>query len=99
MKTSYAIAFDLDTKTLSETYGNPSCGNAYADIKKVLCEYGFERQQGSVYFGDEHVDAVKTVMAVQKLAKMYSWFSPSVRDIRMLRIEEDNDLMPAIETV
>ena len=27
----------------------------------------------------------------------YDWFAPSVRDIRMLRIEDNNDLMPAIE--
>lgn len=95
---TYAIAFDLDNDMLSRTYGAASYNNAYADIKKVLEEYGFTRQQGSVYFGD--VDAVKTVMATQALAKKYSsWFPASVRDIRMLRIEDNNDLMPAIEMV
>lgn len=96
---TYAIAFDLDTDTLSKTYGSPSYNNAYADIKNSLSDFGFSRQQGSVYFGDESVDAVKAVMATQKLAKKYSWFSASVRDIRMLRIEENNDLLPAIEMV
>lgn len=95
----YAIAFDLDTDTLSKTYGTQSYNNAYNDIKTCLAEYGFTRQQGSVYFGNESVDAVKTVMATQKLAKRYSWFGPSVRDIRMLRIEDDNDLMPAISEI
>ena len=92
----FAIAFDLDTDTLSKTYGSNSYNNAYADIKATLSGYGFSRQQGSVYFGDENVDAVRTVMATQKLAAKYSWFAPSVRDIRMLRIEDDNDLMPAV---
>lgn len=92
----YAIAFDLDTNTLSKTYGTPNSNNAYNDIKNTLSDYGFTRQQGSVYFGNESVDAVKAVMATQKLAKKYTWFAPSVRDIRMLRIEDDNDLMPAI---
>jgi virulence-associated protein VapD len=31
------------------------------------------------------------------LARSLPWFAASVRDIRMLRIEELNDLMPAIQ--
>ena len=80
-----------------KTYGSPSYTNAYNDIKRVLIGYGFTRQQGSVYFGDPlKVDAVSCVLAVQDLAKQYPWFSASVDDIRMLRIEDNNDLMPAI---
>lgn len=93
----YAIVFDLDQDTLSNTYHVPSYQNAYGDIKKLLETYGFHRQQGSVYFGDtSKVDAVACVLAVMELAKTNSWFAPSVRDIRMLRIEENNDLMPAV---
>lgn len=96
----YAIAFDLEQSTLSKTYGSPTYTNAYSDIKKVLTYYGFSRQQGSVYFGDvEKVDAVRCVLAVQELAKKYPWFSASVEDIRMLRIEDNNDLRPAIDMV
>ena len=36
-------------------------------------------------------------MATQLLSHSFPWFSGSVRDIRMLRIEELNDLMPAVE--
>ena len=93
----YAIAFDLDTDTLSKTYTGNSPTNAYNDIKNTLEKYGFSRQQGSAYFGDDKVDAVRTVMAARKLSTKYVWFAPSVRDIRMLRIEDDNDLMPAIQ--
>lgn len=32
----YAIAFDLDTETLKQSYPNPSYTNAYGDIRKVL---------------------------------------------------------------
>lgn len=96
----YAIAFDLEQDTLSKTYGSPTYTNAYNDIKRLLSSYGFNRQQGSVYFGDvDKVDAVKCVLAVQDLAKKYAWFSASIADIRMLRIEDNNDLMPAIEMV
>lgn len=96
-KNMYAIAFDLDTATLSETYHNEHWRNAYADIRRVLEPHGFARQQGSVYFGDETVDAVKCVLAVMDVSSQFGWFSPAVRDIRMLRIEENNDLMPAVE--
>jgi virulence-associated protein VapD len=96
----YAIAFDLEQDTLSKTYGNANYTNAYKDIKKVLEDYGFSKEQASVYFGDvDKVDAVKCVLAVQDLAKKYEWFSASVEDIRMLRVEDNNDLMPAINNI
>ena len=94
---TYAIAFDLDTETLRQAYPNGSWNNAYGDIRKTLEPLGFTWQQGSVYFGDvSKVDAVSCVLAVMDLAKSNPWFAPSVRDIRMLRIEDNNDLMPAV---
>jgi len=93
---SYAIAFDLDTEMLKQSYPNPSWNNAYGDIRKVLEPLGFNWQQGSVYFGEDSVNAVRCVLAAQMLSKELSWFKASVRDIRMLRIEEMNDLEPAL---
>ena len=92
---AYAISFELDTAQLQQMYPSPSWQNAYADIKKVLVPLGFDWQQGSVYFGQE-INAVQCVLAAQKLSQTYTWFKPCVRDIRMLRIEELNDLMPAL---
>jgi virulence-associated protein VapD len=94
---TYAISFDLDTKALQEGYPTQSWQNAYADIARFLRNKGFDRQQGSVYFRDDSVDVVICKIAVQELTFEYPWFAPSVRDIRMLRIEDNNDLMPAIE--
>ncbi|MBO6756484.1 MAG: virulence factor [Roseibium sp.] len=93
----FAIAFDLDTDTLKRSYHNPSWQNAYNDIGKFLRDQGFDRQQGSVYFGGDNVNMVTCQTAVQRLTLEYDWFAPSVRDIRMLRIEDNNDLQPAIE--
>lgn len=93
----FAITFDFDTKKLEQHYHNTSWRNAYMDIETFLAEYGFNRQQGSVYFGDDEVDAVTCVTAAQDLRDAFKWFEPSVRDIRMLRIEDNNDLMPAIK--
>jgi virulence-associated protein VapD len=81
----YAIAFDLDTAQLQNVYPNASYQNAYGDIRKVLEPLGFNWQQGSVYFGGSEMNAVKCVLAAQ-----------AVSNIRMLRIEELNDLTPAL---
>ena len=82
----FAITFDMDTTALQASDHNG----------RSLRKHGFDRQQGSVYFGDETAEAVRCVLAVQDLANSYAWFSPSVRDIRMLRVEDNNDLTPAI---
>lgn len=93
----YAIVFDLDTETLKNLYPNASWNNAYSDVRKFLTDRGFEWRQGSTYFGDDSIDAVRCVRVVQKLAKKFPWFEPAVKDIRMLRIEENNDLMTAFD--
>lgn len=95
----FAISFDLDTDILNETCHGNSYMNAYSDIRRILSANGFSWTQGSVYFGDETVDAVRCVLTVQQISKTYDWFEPSVRDIRMLRIEDNNDLMPAVAAV
>ena len=92
----YAIVFDMDIESLRTSYGDPY-NNAYMEIRKILLEHGFTWQQGSTYFGGEKINAVTCVMAAIDLAYKLPWFSASVRDIRMLRIEELNDLMPAVQ--
>lgn len=94
----HAISFDMDIESLKLHYGDPYY-NAYAEIRKVLQKQGFNWQQGSVYFGGETINAVTCVLAAIELARVLPWFSASVRDIRMLRIEEFNDLMPAVQQV
>ena len=92
----FAITFDMDTSVLQASYLNASWQNASAGIGRALSPHGFTRQQGSVYFGDDTVDAVRCVLAVQDLSRSLVWFASAVKDIRMLRIEDNNDLMPAI---
>ena len=92
----YAIAFDMDIESLKANYGDPY-NNAYLEIRKVLQKHGFAWQQGSVYFGDERINAVTCVLAAIDVSQTLPWFAASVRDIRMLRIEELNDLMPAVQ--
>lgn len=93
----YAIVFDFDTETLEQLYPNDSWRNAYTDVRNYLTARGFEWKQGSTYFGDDTVDAVRCVRAVQRLSAKFPWFKPALRDIRMLRIEENNDLLIALD--
>lgn len=94
----YAIAFDLDTDTLQKLYPSDSWKNAYTDIRKVLEAKHFRWTQGSVYFGNaEKVNAVSCVLVVIELTNKFPWFAASVKDIRMLRIEEQNDLLPVVQ--
>lgn len=92
----YAVVFDFDTDLLKQLYPSPSWNNAYSDVRSYLTARGFTWIQGSAYFGDESIDAVRCVRVVQKMAKKFPWFTPAVRDLRMLRIEENNDLRSAL---
>ena len=92
----YAIALDMDIESDRLTYDDPY-NNAYSEIRKVLEHHGFKWQQGSVYFGGPEINAVTCVLAAMDLAKTLPWFAASVRDIRMMRIEELNDLTPAVQ--
>ena len=92
----YAISVDMDIESLKIHYGDPY-NNAYGEIRKIVLRQGFAWQQGSVYFGGESINAVTCVLATIELAQVLPWFTASVRDIRMLRIEEFNDLMPAVQ--
>src|SRR5579884_3225438 len=92
----YAIAFDLNTDELRKRYVSASFKHAYDDIRAVLVEHGFETQQGSMYFGGVSVTPVTCVLAVQDIQRRFGWFASCVRDVRMLRIEENNNLAPAI---
>ena len=96
--TVYAISFDMDIEQLRVHYGDPY-NNAYLEIRRVLERHQFQWQQGSVYFGGPAVTAATVMVAVIDLTTQLPWFAASVRDIRMLRIEELNDLMPVVQRV
>jgi virulence-associated protein VapD len=88
----YAIIFDIDVNSLPEEYSK----TAQSDIRKFLEDSGFAWQQGNVYFGCPSVNAVICVITVQKLASKFPWITPYIKYIKMLRVEEDADLMSAI---
>jgi virulence-associated protein VapD len=91
----YAIAFDLDTTALKKRYPTPQWRNAYGDIQRIMQEHKFWGQQGSLYYSN-HGGAVSVMLAVTALKDRLPWFRFVVRDFRMLRIEENNDLLPLL---
>jgi virulence-associated protein VapD len=94
----YAITFSLDTDSLKREYNSEFFADAHLAIRSVLVdEYGFKCQSGHLYLGDDTVDAVSCVMAVQDISARFNWFVSAVRDIRLLRISDSDDLMPAVE--
>ncbi len=92
----YAIAFDLDTEAAKREFAGGDHTQAWHAFRKVLEEHGFTNKQGSVYFGREGTTPVHCVLAVQDASRRHAWLRRVVRDIRMLRIEENNDLFPAL---
>ena len=64
-----------------------------------LTTRGFDWKQGCTHFGDTNIDAIRCVRVAHKLAAKFSWFKPAIRDIRMLRIEDNNDSMAEIENI
>jgi virulence-associated protein VapD len=91
----YAIAFDIDTQVAQSVLGD-TWKTCYGSIERGLALHGFSRTQGSLFFGDETSNAVKCIKAVQDLDDKHAWFGRIVKDLRMLRIDEDNDLLPAL---
>ena len=66
------------------------------EVRRILERLGFHWQYGGLYFGGATINAVTCVMAAQELGRTLPWFTASARDFRMLRIEENNDLMLAV---
>jgi virulence-associated protein VapD/uncharacterized protein (DUF433 family) len=95
----YGVTFDLDAETLQALYPGELWEHAYVDARRFLEANGFKHKQGSLYFGTDAIDPVSCVVTVQQLADTFDWFRSAVRDLRMLRIEDDIDLKPALDVM
>jgi virulence-associated protein VapD len=93
----YAIAFDMNTACLKEKFGETDYRNRYKDIEKFLESEGFTWKQGSLWYGNEKTKMGTAFLVARKLSKQFSWFKECVADIRVLRVEDDDDLKPHLE--
>ena len=81
----YAIHIQLDVEQKE---------HALKELAEFLKPLGFS-QNGCLFFAGEQ-DAVKTVMAVRAMSKEFLWLRECVSNIRLLRIEANYDLKPAL---
>ena len=93
----YAIIFDIDSNCVNDQNQNNSISNCYEDVHKFMEANHFIQQQVNLFLGDETVNAVSCVLTIQKLVKQYPWLDSCIKDARMLRIEENSDLLIAIK--
>jgi virulence-associated protein VapD len=94
MGRSYAlfVSFDPERLVLHQLTEREAQG-----VGECLEDYGFSAVLPGFYVGSDRLSAVQSVVAVQDLADRLAWFSPCLRSARLLRIEEDSDLMVALK--
>ena len=85
----YAIAYDLNTEAAARH-------NAWDKIARVLGQHGFHRQQGTVFYGTEQTSAMTCAAAVLEMNDRFPWFWEVVRYMRMLRIDEEDDVLAIV---
>lgn len=85
----YAIAYDFHAEA-AERY------DAYRKVARILEGFGFRRQQGSVFYGTSSKMAMTCAAAVLAISDQCAWFWEVVRDMRMLRIDEEDDLLSIV---
>jgi virulence-associated protein VapD len=68
---------------------------AYTLVRRYLEQNGFEWRQGSVYFFKDRTlqDNLVVLKIIKRLAKKYPWFLDCSRDVRILKIEAENDVL------
>ncbi|NIZ18924.1 hypothetical protein [Entomospira culicis] len=68
---------------------------AYYLARRYLEQNGVKWKQGSVYFyQDKSIQYNLLVLKIiRKMAKKYPWFLDCSRDVRMLKIEAENDVL------
>ncbi len=54
----HATTFVIDTNYLNDNYHGNNVPNAYGDVRKFMEQNNFVWMQGSVYFGNDKIDAV-----------------------------------------
>ena len=98
METAYGILLILDFNKLQQNY-NIEDFTALLEIESVLyVEYGFKMYSKCLYISEE-ANAVDCIVALTKLVKKFNWFKQCIKSIRLLRIEENDDLLSAISEI
>jgi virulence-associated protein VapD len=90
--TKYAISFKFDP----QDHQDKQQMIGYNKVSDCLTTLGFTKLHSTFYIGNDSINSVDCVLAVQHLSKSIPWFYQNVRDLQMFRIEETSDLMVAL---
>jgi virulence-associated protein VapD len=94
---TYAILLVMEQNFSNNSETGEGLSEGFSLIADVLRLRGFKRELDGFYVGNGDVTAVSCVLATQELRRSLPWFQGAIREIKMLRIEENNDLQPAID--
>jgi virulence-associated protein VapD len=87
----HILNIDLDSEAIRDL------PNPRAQIADVLLKRGFERIATNLYSGGEAMDTLRCVLAVQQLSRLLPWFTHCARDVRLLHVEQIDDLLPVVK--
>lgn len=95
MNPSYVIQIELDNRMLQELYPHDDYKHAYNDIRGFLSKEGLRWISGCSLF-DAGESPIKGVVAMQHLSKHFDWFKGSLKQLRLLRVTSNSNLLNAI---
>lgn len=92
----YAIVFDFDLDILKRVKDVDGYADVFSKVKNILAVQGFTHKTGNMFVSRESISSVDVIVIMQSISKLYPWFAPSLSQLEMYRIEEVNDLLPAM---
>ena len=90
----FVIVIDLYDEFLKNH--NEDIDGIYETIASFFDERGFTKLRDGVYLSDKDVNAVSATVAVEELASRRKWFALTIKSAKLLRVEEESDLIDAI---
>jgi virulence-associated protein VapD len=90
---TYVLTIDLDGDKLAAAAPNLDIGAARVHVRRLMEERGFTCRQDTVFIGNDDLRSKECIKAVIELGVRLPWFRAAARDIRMLQVAEDEDLI------
>lgn len=91
----YLMVFHFNFDLLQQELGKSHIEYAQEQIMKKI-PYSFTQLDTFSYIGDEMINTVQCVLAIQYLEKELVWFRRCLTDARLLKIDSNEDLIIAI---
>ena len=94
MNAKYIVQVELDNHILKDLYPNDDYKHAYNDIRGFLNDESLDWISGPLF--DAGPSPISAVLAVQHLSAHFDWFKGSVKELKLLRVTNMDDLLNVI---